>query len=137
MATPIHAKEFNATFNAVEICSASYSFDISADAAETTTSCDTAKTFLQGKYGFTSSASGPADFADDGGDETLFTNVIGGGAQSQTFLPDGGSAEGATNPKYTGNMFVTSYSLSADIGNAVQFSASLQGTGAITRDITP
>lgn len=137
MATAVHAKRFAQVWNSVTLCAATASFDIAADAAEVTTSCDTAKAFLQGKYGFTMSSAGPLDIADNGADETLFTGVTGGGAASGTLLPDGTAAEGATNPKYTGSFFVTSYSLSLDQANAGQYTAAFQGTGAITRDVTP
>lgn len=137
MATAVHAKRFAQVWNAVTLCADSASWDISADSAETTNSCDTAKAFLQGKYGFTMSSSGPMDIADNGGDETLFTGVTGGGAASGTLLPDGTASEGATNPKYTGSMFVTSYSFSLSSSDAARYSAAFQGTGAITRDVTP
>lgn len=136
MATALHAKKYAEAFNSVTICSSSFSLDIAADAAEVTTSCDSAKAFLQGKYGFTASDGGPADFADNGGDETLYTNVIGGGGQTLTWKPDGDSATSATNPQYSGSAFVTSYSLSADVGNAVQASTSYQGTGALSRAVS-
>ena len=97
MATAVHAKKFAQAFNSVTICAASFSLDISTDSSETTTSCDSAKRFLQGKYGATASDSGPADFADNGADETYFTNVTGGGAQASTWSPDGDSAMSGRN----------------------------------------
>lgn len=137
MATAVHAKRFAQVWNSVTLCAATASFDYASDAAEVTTSCDTAKAFLQGKYGFTMSSAGPLDIADNGADETLFTGVTGGGAATGTILPDGTAAEGATNPKHTGSFFVTSYSISLDQANAGQYTAAFQGTGAATRDVTP
>lgn len=137
MATAVHTKRFAQVWNAVTLCAATASWDITADSAEVTTSCDAQKAFLQGKYGWTVSSAGPLDIADNGADETLFTGVTGGGAASGTLLPDGTAAESATNPKYTGSMFVTSYSISLDQANAGQYTAAFQGTGAITRDVTP
>lgn len=135
MATAIHAKRYLQTFNSVVVCSSSFGLEISADSAETTNSCDTAKAFLQGKYGWSMNDSGPADFADNGADETIFTNVIGGGNVTQSWRPDGTSAVGAANPSYNGSVHTTSYSLSADVGSAVQSSANYQGTGALTRSV--
>jgi len=135
MATSIHGKKFAEAFNSVTLCTNSFSLDISADAAETTTSCDTAKTFVQGKYGWTASDSGPTDFADNAQDETIFTNVTGGGAQTLSFKPNGDASTSATNPSYSGSAFVTSYSLSAGVADAVQSSTSFQGTGALARAV--
>ena len=135
MATPIHAKKFAEAFNSVTICAANFSLDISSDAAEATTSCDAAKVFSQGKYGWTASDGGPTDFADNGQDETIFTNVTGGGAQTLSWKANGDAATSATNPAFSGSAFVTSYSLSADIGNVVQSATTFQGTGARTRAV--
>lgn len=135
MATAIHAKKFAEAFNSVTICSANFSLDIAADAAETTTSCDTAKTFAQGKYGWTASDGGTTDFADNGQDETIFTAVTGGGASTLSFKANGDASTSATNPSYSGSAFVTSYSIAADIGSAVQASTSFQGTGALARAV--
>lgn len=137
MATTVHTKRFAQVWNSVTLCAATASWDFSADPVEVTTSCDTAKAFLQGKYGFTMSSAGPLDIADNGGDETLFTGVTGGGAATGTLLPDGTGAESATNPKYTGSFFVTSYSISMDQASAGTYTAAFQGTGAATRDVTP
>lgn len=135
MATARHAKKFAQAFNSVTICSANFSLDIAADAAESTTSCDAAKMFSQGKYGWTASDGGPTDFADNGGDETLFASITGGGAATLSFKADGDTATGATNPSWSGSAFPTSYSIAADIGNVVQSSTSYQGTGALTRAV--
>ena len=133
MATPIHAKKYSETWNSVTVCSAQFGLDFSADAGETTTSCDSAKTFLAGKYGWTASSSGPADFANSGGDDTMYAGIIAGTAANLVFVPDGDSSVGTANPSYTGSAFLTSYSLSADVGSVVQYSAAYQGTGANTR----
>lgn len=135
MATPIHGKKFAETFNSVAICSNTFGLDISRDVAEATTSCDTAKVYSGGKYGWTGSDSGPADFADNGADETLYTNAIGGAAATLAWKPDGDSSTSATNPQYSGSALVTSYSIAADIGNVIQASTSYQGTGALARAV--
>jgi hypothetical protein len=132
MGTPIHGKRYVETFNSVTICSATANLDIAADAAEVTTSCDDTKAFLQGKYGWTAGSSGPTDFADNGMDETIYTNVIGGGNQVLSIKANSGST-GAANPLYSGSAFVTSYGLSFDQANAVQASISYQGTAALAR----
>lgn len=40
---------------------------------------------------------------------------------------------GPTNPTFTGAAILTSYEVPASIGDAVQFSASFEGNGALTR----
>lgn len=135
MATAIHAKKFAEAFNSVTICSANFSLDIATDAAEKTTSCDTAKTFTPGKYGWTASDGGPTDFADNGQDETIFNAITAGTTATLSFKPDGDSSTSATNPSYSGSAFPTSYSIAADIGNVVQASTSFQGTGALARAV--
>jgi len=132
MATAQHTKRYVESFNSVTICSATAGLDIAADSAEITTSCDAAKMFVQGKYGWTASSSGPADFAAAGADATMFTNVTGGGDQAFALKPNS-AAVGATNPNYNGTAFVTSYGLSFDQANAAQMSTSYQGDGALTR----
>lgn len=132
MATPVHGKRYVESFNSVTICSATANLDVASDAAEVTTSCDAQKAFLQGKYGWTAGDSGPADFAGSGSDETLYTNVIGGGNQTYS-IKASSAATGATNPLYSGSAFVTSYGLSFDQANGVQSSTSYQGTGALSR----
>ena len=59
--------------------------------------------------------------------------IIAGTAANLVFVPDGDSSVGTANPSYTGSAFLTSYSLSADVGSVVQYSAAYQGTGANTR----
>ena len=132
MGTPLHGKRYLETFNSVVICSATANLDIAADAAEATTSCDDTKVFMQGKYGWTAGSSGPTDFADDGMDETIYTNVIGGGNKVLSIKANSGTTT-ATNPLYSGSAFVTSYGLSFDQANAVQASISYQGTAALAR----
>lgn len=132
MATPVHGKRYVESFNSVTICSATANLDTAADAAEVTTSCDDQKAYLQGKYGWTAGSSGPTDFADNGMDETIYTNVIGGGNQTYS-IKASSAATSATNPLYSGSAFVTTYGLAFDQANAVQASIAYQGTGALSR----
>lgn len=135
MATPIHGKRYAELFNSVSICSATAGLTVTQDSAEVTTSCSTSKAFLPGKYGWTSTSAGPADFADNAADETLFNAATASAAYTWSIEPDGPSAQSATNPLYNGSAFVTSYGLSFDQGAAVTYSAAYQGTGALTRSV--
>lgn len=135
MATAVHTKRFGQIFNSVTLCATTAGLDISRDAAETTNSCDAEKAFLPGKYGWTQSSAGPLDIADNGADEQLFTNVSGAAAATITVKPDSTAANSATNAQYSGSAFVTAYGISYDQANAGQYSATFQGTGALTRAV--
>jgi len=131
MATPKHTKRYKSTFNSQTIASATAGVDVSVDSAETTTSADATKTFLQGKYGWTANDAGPADFTNTtGADEVLFAGVT-SGSNAWSIQPTQTTAN--TAPKYSGNVILTGYSLSFDQANAAQFTAAYQGTGALTR----
>lgn len=132
MATAVHGKRYVETFNSATICSATANLDVAVDTAEVTTSCDDAKVFLSGKYGWTAGDSGPADFTDNEQDEDYFAIVTGGTAYTWSIKPNSAGA-GATNPTYSGSAFLTSYGLSFDQANAVQQTSAYQGTGALSR----
>lgn len=133
MATAVHTKRFAQAWNSVTLCAATASVDISRDAAETTNSCDAEKAFLPGKYGWTVSSAGPLDVASSGADATLFTGITSGSAATGTVKADGTTSNSATNAQYSGSMFPTAYSVSYDQANAGTYSATLQGTGALSR----
>lgn len=133
MATAVHTKRFGQIWNAVTLCATTAGLDISRDASETTNSCDAEKAFLPGKYGWTQSSAGPLDIADNGADETLFTGITSGSAATITVKPDSTAANGATNAQYSGSAFPTAYGISYDQANAGQYSATFQGTGALSR----
>lgn len=133
MATPLSAKQYEEKWNSVQICSATAGLDIARDSAEVTTSCDAQKEYLPGKYGWTASSAGPADFAAAGADATLFTGVTTGTAAEYLISADSSSPTSA-NPQYSGSAFVTSYSLAFDQASAVQYTAAYQGDGALARN---
>lgn len=128
-----HGKKFSVTVNGVDMsCYASSgSMAVSVDTAETTTACDSAKTFLEGDYTATHDISGPADFATSTQDVTMF-GLIGGGATNVVWKPEA-AAVATTNPSYTQSAILTGYTLNFDVGSAVNYSASWQGTGVVTR----
>lgn len=128
-----HGKNFKITVNSVNLSSyaSSGSLSLDVDTAETTTAGDSAKTFLEGDYTHTHSLSGPADFNTGTSDATLFA-LIGGGATSWVWQPESASAA-VTNPTYTGSVILTNYTLNFDVGSAVNYSASGQGTSTQAR----
>lgn len=111
----------------------SYLNDISMprdiETAETTTFgvSGSAKTYIVGLTDATISISGLFDATADG----YLAGVV-GQAASLTFVY-GPAGDTAGFVKYTGECLLTSYEVSTAVGDAVQASASLQVTGAITR----
>lgn len=132
MATPVHGQRYVESWNSVTICSATAGLDVARDSSEVTTSCDAQKEFLPGKYGWTASTGGPADFAAAGADATLFTGVTTGSAAAYAIKPSS-AAVGSTNPNYNGSAFVTSYGLAFDQAGPVTYTGAYQGDGGLTR----
>jgi hypothetical protein len=133
MATPLSAKQYEEMWNSVRMCGTTAGLDIARDSVEVTTACDAQKEYLPGKYGWTASSGGPADFAAAGADATLFTGVTAGAAAAYAISADTTSPTSA-NPQYAGSAFVTSYGLSFDQASAVQYTAAYQGDGALARN---
>jgi len=102
----------------------------SFDTAETSAFGTAAKTYVIGMYDATLSTSGMFD-------ETLDDAVTDHLANVDTpFLFEfraNSSAVSATNPKFTGSAYITSYDISPAIGDMVPISLELQITGAVTR----
>jgi len=99
------------------------------ETAETTTFgvAGSAKTYIVGLTDATISISGLFDATSDG----YLAGVVGGTSSLSFVYGPSGSTAGLT--KYSGECFLTSYEVSSSVGDAVQASASLQVTGAITR----
>ena len=105
------------------------SFPRDAEVAETTTFGVTgsAKTYIVGLIDATISISGLFDATADG----YLAGVVGHASSLSFVYGPAGNTGGFV--KYTGECFLTSYEVSTAVGDAVQASASLQVTGAITR----
>lgn len=133
----LSAKDLDFSINAValedELNSAEMAIDV--DVPEITAFADSAKTFVEGKYGWSVNVSGSADLAASQGDATIFA-LLGGGAVTMVNTPGGGS-EGSDNPDYTGSVFLSSYRLRSAVDGPVAYDAGFQGSGALTRDVTP
>jgi len=130
-----HGNDFGVTINAVDFKAyvSTLGFNLSVDTAEVTTPNDAGnKTYLEGNADATLDISGPTDYGSATSDATLF-GLIGGGIIATTFEPDNDAAISVTNPTYTQNAILTSYSQTFDVGGALTYSASFQRTGASTR----
>lgn len=105
------------------------SFPRDVETAETTTFgvSGSAKTYIVGLSDATISISGLFDATADG----YLAGVVGASATLSFEYGPAGSTGG--NVKYTGECILTSYEVSASVGDSVQASADFQVTGAITR----
>lgn len=99
--------------------------------AETTTKGQTAKTFLQGHTDASITIRGRYDSTvTTGPDVVLFSLVGDTGTCTFELGPEGGTTG---KIKYTGECFLTKYTISSPLADVVGFSADLRVTGAITR----
>ena len=105
------------------------SFPRDVETAETTTFgvAGSAKTYIVGLSDATISVSGLFDATADG----YLAGVVGHATVLDFEYGPEGSGAGAI--KYTGTCILTSYEVSASVGDAVQASADFQVTGSITR----
>ena len=113
----------------------SIDFSNSVDMAETTTMGSEVKTYLSGQSDGTLSISGKWDSTASTGPDVILNGLIGLEATSTFEVGPEGSTAGKT--KYTGECFLTSYVVSAPVGDVVTFTADFQITGAITKTAYP
>lgn len=103
----------------------------SLDMAETSTMGDEAKTYIPGLSDNTLSISGNFDPTDTTGPDDVLWDAYSGKAPLTFEFGPGGNANGAI--KYSGECYVTSYTVSSGVGDKVTFSADIQVTGEVTR----
>ena len=99
----------------------------SIETAETTTFGKSAKTYITGLTDATISASGKWDSTADG----VIAPLLGSSSLVTWEVGPAGSGTGAV--KYSGSAIITSYEVSAPVGDAITFSLELQVTDTITR----
>ena len=92
---------------------------------ETTSFGSDQATFVVGIEGLSISGSATFDATADG----VFAGLFDGSSVAFDYRPDNTSSQ----PKYTGNAFVTNYSIDSSAGDLVSISFSLIVTGAVTR----
>lgn len=105
----------------------SVDFPQTIETAETTTFGDSNKDYIVGLKDATISFSGKWDATLDG----ILAPIAGQTASVSFQYGPAGST--ATNVKYTGECFLTSYQITGAVGDVVTFSAEAQVTGAVTR----
>jgi len=113
----------------------SIDFNNTVDTAETTTMGSEVKTYLSGQSDATLSISGKWDSTASTGPDAVLNGLIGLEATSTFEVGPEGSTTGKV--KYTGECFLTSYVVSAPVGDVVTFTADFQVTGAITKTTYP
>lgn len=105
----------------------SISFPREAEVVETTSFGSSDRTYIVGFKNQTISVEGSFDATYDG----YLAGILGQDATvSFEYGPEGSTS---TRTKYTGECILTSYETSAGVGDVVNFSASFQITGAVTR----
>jgi predicted secreted protein len=114
------------------------SFSQSLETAETTAMGSSAKSYIVGLSDATISVSGKFDATIDAQINAVQAALSAGTVTSSswTYRANSGTIA-STNPEYQGEALITSYEVSASVGDVVTFSLELQVTGVITRDVTP
>lgn len=105
----------------------------SVETAETTTFGNDAKTYITGLSDATVSLSGKFDSANASAVDPVLAGILGQAATVSWAYRTNSASVSATNPEYQGEGILTSYEITAPVGDVVTFSAELQVTGAITR----
>ena len=134
MAGRVSGKDGEIFYNGQDMSGESNSFTINVenDNFEVTSFGDAAKTFVEGKYGWTVEIEAFFDSASNKWGTQLFTN-LGAGAKAMTIGPEGTAVAG--DEFWTGSAFVTSFNEETPVDGAITISATLQGSGALVRNI--
>jgi len=105
------------------------------DVSETTTMGAEAKTYVSAQSDATLTISGKFDGTASTGPHVILSGLIGLETTSSFEYGPEGSTTG--KQKLLGECFLTSYTVSAPVGDMVTFSADLQVTGAVTVGVWP
>lgn len=129
------SRNLNYTLNSVSIEDdmTSATLSVEQETPEVTSFADAGPRRVAGNYDWTVEIGGNPDFAASQSDATIFGLVASSGVTS-AFDPTGATA-GTNDPNYDGTVLLSSYSISAAVGGAVEFSASLVGGSALTRAV--
>jgi hypothetical protein len=129
----VHGKDSVFTVNSKDLSAYLTQADLSnsVDMAETSTMGSEAKSYISGLSDNTISIAGFYDSTGTSGPDAVL-NALVGSDSSTTFEygPEGGTSG---KVKYSGSCFLTSYNVTAPIGDVVGFAADFQTTGAVTK----
>lgn len=107
----------------------------SVDTAETTTMGAEAKTYLSGQSDATMSIAGKYDSTAATGPDVVLQGLV--GLETTSTFEIGPEGSTAAKVKYSGECFMTGYTVSAPVGDVVSFTADFQVTGAVTKGVWP
>lgn len=130
------SKNLNLTVNAVALEDDMDKGDLSItqEAGVVTSFADAGPRVVTGNYDYKLSIGGAADFASAQSDATLFA-LVGSTGVAFGYDPTGASA-GANDPNYDATGAVlTSYTISAALGQGIKYTAELTGGSALTRTV--
>lgn len=109
--------------------------DQSVDVAETSTMGAEAKSYISGLSDATISITGRYDSTVTTGPDAVISGVVGGDTTTTwEFGPEGNTTG---KEKYSGAGFLTTYNISAPVGDVVGFTMEIQVSGAITKATYP
>jgi hypothetical protein len=111
-----------------------FSLKVDQETPVTTQLGDTGPRRVTGNYDHSLDLSGKFDGASGAVDATLFGLIASAGVASD--LGPTGAAAGANDPHYTSTNVLASYSISGQVGGAVEYQATLPGTAALTRQVS-
>lgn len=120
-----------ATLRDISIYVTDYDFDYQADTRETTTKGQTARTRLGSHTSWTLSVSGRWDSTATTGPDVILSGILGNSAGTAVEIGLEGGTTGKV--KYSGTAILTSYHPSSPLEDVVGWSATFEGTGALTR----
>lgn len=113
------------------------SFPWKVDPAETTTFGKNSKTYIVGLKDASLSVRGKFDSTATSGPDVVLSGLLGAPpAASGTHFQYGPEGSTTGKPRYHGDCILTSYEVSAPVGDVVTFSAEFQVTGDVTRDVS-
>ncbi len=131
----IHGEAANYTLNSIAIEDELNSIEqtIEQDVAEVTAFADVAKEFVQGKYGWTHELGGSVDYSAAQSDATAFAMV--GAVEKAVGFDPTGTAAATDDPNYDGTGHLKRYSISASVNAPATYRATLEGNGALARNV--
>ena len=135
----VAGKGYKLKVNSIEVgpYMTNVSFALSKDALETTTMGDNARDYIEGLKGGTINLSGRWDGDASASDQTFWNMYNTGGSYTFKLNPTGVTPNFTSNqPGYTGSMLITSYNSDTSFDGVITFTAALQISGNVTRDVS-
>jgi hypothetical protein len=130
----VHGKTLNHKINSVsaDTYTKQVTVAVDIDTAEKTAAGASAKSYLEGHYGW--NMDGDYNWEGSSGqvDATVFA-MITSGALNMQLLPGGGTHSSTNNPMYRGTAILKSYQITAPHDGVVVCRASYQGSDALNR----